>query len=105
MATKAPKASNAPVKEKTQGELIAALATAAGLTQAQTKTVVEAHAALILSELNTAGSVLLPGLGKLKTAVRPERQGRNPSTGEAITIKAAKTVKFTAAKKLKDGLQ
>lgn len=105
MATKASKASTAPVKEKSQSELIAALATAAGLTQAQTKTVLKAHAALLLSELNTAGSVLLPGLGKLKTSLRPERQGRNPATGAAITIKAATTVKFTAGKKLKDELQ
>jgi DNA-binding protein HU-beta len=101
----ATKASPATVKEKSQSELIAALATASGLTQAQVKPVLEAHAALILDELNAAGSVPLYGLGKLKASERPERQGRNPSTGEAITIKAAKTVKFTAAKRLKDGLQ
>ena len=48
-----------------------------------------------------AGSVQLIGLGKLKTGERPERQGRNPATDEAMTIKASKTVKFAAAKKLK----
>jgi DNA-binding protein HU-beta len=32
---------------------------------------------------------------------RAERQGRNPSTGEAITIKASKTVKFSGGKRLR----
>jgi DNA-binding protein HU-beta len=36
---------------------------------------------------------------------RAERQGRNPSTGEAITIKASKTVKFSGGKRFKDSFQ
>jgi DNA-binding protein HU-beta len=36
---------------------------------------------------------------------RAERQGRNPSTGETMTIKAIKTVKFSGAKKFKDKFQ
>lgn len=92
-------------KEKSAGEFITALAEATGLSKAQTKSFLDAHAALLVSELNSAGSVQLPGIGKLKLGQRAQRQGRNPSTGEAITIKASKTVKFSGAKRFKDSFQ
>jgi DNA-binding protein HU-beta len=46
--------------------------------------------------------VSIPGFGKFTVKDRPEREGRNPGTGEAITIAASKKVAFTAAKGLKD---
>ncbi len=51
------------------------------------------------------GSVQLAGIGKLKLGQRAERQGRNPATGEAITIKASKTVKFSGGKRFKDSFR
>ena len=42
--------------------------------------------------------------GTFSTAARPERQGRNPATGEPTTIKASTAVKFKAAKALKDAV-
>jgi DNA-binding protein HU-beta len=59
------------------------------LTRAKAKEVLDAHAELLVSELRANGSVQLAGIGKLKMGERAERQGRNPSTGEAITIKAS----------------
>ena len=96
--TKAAPAAN----EKSISELVSALAEKTGLSKTKAKEVLEAHAELLTSELQTAGSVQLAGIGKLKLGTRAERQGRNPSTGEAITIKASKTVKFTGGKKFKD---
>lgn len=57
-----------------------------------------------VSEAFLAGKVVtIKDFGKMQVSHRPERQGRNPATGAALTI-AAKTVpKFTFAKKLKDG--
>lgn len=46
--------------------------------------------------------VFLPGFGTLTPIPRSERTGRNPKTGEPCTILARTTVKFTAAKRLKD---
>ena len=46
--------------------------------------------------------VLVPGFGKFTVKDRPEREGRNPATGEAMTIKASRAVSFKAAKGLKD---
>lgn len=115
MATKKPaaksaakpttKAAPAATKEKSLGDLVGALAEKAGVTKAQAKSFLDAHSALLIEELKTNGSVHLAGIGKLKMGERAERQGRNPSTGEAITIKAAKTVKFSGGKSFKDSFQ
>lgn len=48
--------------------------------------------------------VSLPGLGKLKTAARAARTGRNPQTGAEIEIPARITVKFSASKALDEAL-
>ena len=98
-------AATATGKEKSVSELISALAEKTGLSKAQTKEVLDANAELLIEELKTNGSVQLPGIGKLKLGDRPERQGRNPATGEAMTIKASKTVKFAGGKKFKDSFQ
>lgn len=92
-------------KEKSLTELVGALAETTGLTKAKAKEVLDAHAELLVNELKTNGSVQLAGIGKLKMGERAERQGRNPSTGEAITIKASKTVKFSGGKRFKDSFQ
>jgi DNA-binding protein HU-beta len=82
-------------KEKSLTELVSALAETTGLTKAKAKEVLDAHAELLISELKSNGSVQLAGIGKLKLGERAERQGRNPATGEAMTIKASKTVKYS----------
>jgi DNA-binding protein HU-beta len=102
---KTAKATKSLAKEKSLGELVSALAEKTGTTKAQAKAFLDAHAALLIEELKTSGSVQLAGIGKLKMGERAERQGRNPSTGEAITIKAAKTVKFSGGKAFKDSFQ
>ena len=98
-------AGNNSGKEKSLNELTSALAEKTGLTKAKAKEVLDAHAELLISELQTSGSVQLAGIGKLKLGERAERQGRNPSTGEAITIKASKTVKFSGGKRFKDSFR
>jgi len=100
---KTSKAAEQPAaKEKSLGELTSALAERTGTTKVQAKAFLEAHAALLIDELKQSGSVQLAGIGKLKMGERAERQGRNPATGEAMTIKAAKTVKFSGGKSFKD---
>jgi DNA-binding protein HU-beta len=49
-------------------------------------------------------SVQLIGFGTFKVSQRKARQGRNPKTGEAMTIKASKGVRFVASSALKKGL-
>jgi DNA-binding protein HU-beta len=61
-------------------------------------------ATAIHEELANNGDVTLPGLGKFSVKQRAERQGRNPATGEAITIPAAIVPVFKAAKGLKEAV-
>ena len=104
-AAKGAKAAAPAAKEKSLGELVAALAEQTGTTKAQAKAFLDAHSQMIVDELKSTGSVQLAGIGKLKMGERAERQGRNPATGEAITIKAAKTVKFSGGKTFKDNFK
>ena len=46
--------------------------------------------------------VTVPNFGTFQVAARPARQGRNPATGQKITIAASKTVRFKPSKNLKD---
>ena len=85
--------------------MVGALAEQTGLSKSQVKQVLDAQADLLIAELKQNGSAPLAGIGKFKLGQRAERQGRNPATGEAITIKAAKTVKFAGGKKFKDSFQ
>ena len=48
--------------------------------------------------------VQLIGFGTFKVATRKARKGRNPKTGEQITIKASKSVRFSASSTLKGSL-
>jgi DNA-binding protein HU-beta len=49
-------------------------------------------------------SFTLPGIGKLVLVNRKARMGRNPATGETISIPAKKVVKFRVAKAAKDAI-
>ncbi len=50
------------------------------------------------------GVVQLIGFGTFKVAKRAARTGRNPKTGEALKIKASKSVRFVASSALKKTL-
>ena len=98
------KSANTAAKEKSVSELSSALAERTGLTKAKAKEFLDAHAELLIEELKQQGSVQLAGIGKLKMGERPDRQGRNPATGEPIKIAAKTTVKFRVGKAMKDAI-
>jgi nucleoid DNA-binding protein len=92
-AKPAPKAAAARPKPATKREIHAALAEKAGVGQEQGAGVFAALGELIGRELGKKGpgKFVIPGLLKLKVASQPAtkaKPGRNPFTGEAITIKA-----------------
>ena len=66
--------------------------------------VVESVFNAIAEELAEGNQVAFTGFGTFTVKDRPERPGRNPQTGAAITIAAKKTVGFKAAKKLQERL-
>ena len=78
------------------------LAGATGSNKADARKAVD----LLLSAITDAAAkgeeVSLNGFGKFKLKDTPERQGRNPSTGEAITIAASRKLTFAPAKAVRD---
>ncbi len=57
------------------------------------------------SELESKGKFAIAGLGVFKLKARKERKGRNPKTGEALTIPASKRISFKPAVSLKKALK
>jgi DNA-binding protein HU-beta len=75
----------------TQTQLAAAVAERAELSRADAKRALEALEEVVLAEVGNAQKVRLGGLVQLTVRVKPatkKRQGRNPATGETITIAA-----------------
>lgn len=75
----------------TQTQLAAAVAERAGLSKAQAKDAIDALEEVVLGEIGNAEKVKIGNLVQLTVRVKPPtkaREGRNPATGEAITIAA-----------------
>lgn len=77
-------------------ELVKKIAEKAELSQADSKKALEATVEAIKEALAAGESVQLIGFGTFSVAERPERQGKNPRTGEVLTIPAKKVAKFKA---------
>ncbi|AAV96965.1 DNA-binding protein HU [Ruegeria pomeroyi DSS-3] len=88
----------------TKTQLVAALAEDMGSDKKTASAALDAVCALITREVSGGGAVTLPGVGKIYCRERPERQVRNPATGETFTKAADKVVKMTIAKALKDSV-
>ena len=85
-------------------ELVAAIAADTNLSKADAARAFDSALEHLTAALAKGEAVQLIGFGNFAVANRPERTGRNPSTGEPMTIKASKAVKFTAGKALKDAV-
>ena len=83
-------------------ELISAMSENANMTKVDVEKALKAFIDTVTEELKNGGKVQLVGFGTFEVAERAERQGRNPKTGEAITIPASKSPKFKAGRSLKD---
>ena len=83
-------------------ELIAVVADQTGLPRADTARVVEGMLDTITDQLKKGSEVRLVGFGNFSVSRRKASTGRNPRTGEPMTIKASTQPKFKAGKGLKD---
>jgi DNA-binding protein HU-beta len=91
-------------KPMTKTQLIAAVADAMGADKKTAGAAIDAIASVVTREVAGGGTVVVPGLGKVACRERPERQVRNPATGETMTKAADRQVKFAIAKSLKDSV-
>lgn len=87
-----------------KAELIDMVATSADVSKSNATAAVDAVFSGITNCLKQGESVTLVGFGTFSVSERAARTGRNPRTGEAITIPASRSPKFKAGKALKDAL-
>lgn len=77
-------------------ELIDAVAVAAGLTKADAAKAIDAIVDTIVHAVAEGDGVSLVGFGTFKASDRAAREGKNPKTGEKLTIAATTVPKFSA---------
>ena len=87
-----------------KADLIEHIATQADISKAAATRALDAIVGGVKSTLKKSGSVTIVGFGTFAVTKRAARTGRNPRTGAAIKLKAAKVPKFTPGKHLKDAL-
>ena len=79
-----------------KSELIEAVATAAELTKVDAAKAIDAFVETIVQAVANDDSVSLVGFGTFKASERAAREGKNPKTGEKVTIAEAVVPKFSA---------
>ncbi|MCD6680693.1 MAG: HU family DNA-binding protein [Burkholderiaceae bacterium] len=85
-------------------EMIDHIARQADISKAAAGRALDALVGAIRTTLKKGGTVTLVGFGTFAVGKRVARSGRNPRTGEAIKIRAAKVPKFRPGKALKDSI-
>ena len=80
------------------------VASQASLSKADADTAVNAVFSAITDALAREEAVTIAGFGTFSTKRRPARQGRNPRTGESITIAASVAPSFKPGKTLRDAV-
>ena len=86
----------------TKAELVAKVASEAGITKSEAEKTVNAFVSAVSGALATDDKITLVDFGTFSVASRAQRDGRNPRTGAKIKIPASKVVKFKAGKTLSE---
>jgi DNA-binding protein HU-beta len=71
-------------------ELVAKIAEAHSVSKTQAQGIVDSMLKSIMSAAANGEEISLPGFGKFKVKETPEREGRNPASGEKIKIAASR---------------
>ena len=85
-------------------EFIAAVAEKAEISKKDSEKALKAFVDVVAEQLKAGYKVQLVGFGTFEVSERAAREGRNPQTGETMTIAACKAPKFKAGKALKDAI-
>ena len=85
-------------------EFIAAVAEKTEISKKDSEKALKAFVDVVAEQLKAGDKVQLVGFGTFEVSERAAREGRNPQTGETMTIAACKAPKFKAGKALKDAI-
>ena len=85
-----------------KAELVSAMAEKTALSKKDAEAALKAFTDIVAEELKKGEKIQLVGFGTFEVTERAAREGRNPRTGEMMSIAASKAPKFKAGKALKD---
>jgi len=88
----------------TKAELIDAIAQKSGVSKSDAESAVGAFFDIVVASTKAGDKVTWQGFGSFSTSKSAARTGRNPQTGEAVSISASTRMKFTASSTLKAAL-
>jgi len=86
----------------TKNHIVTSISKDVGFTKKDSVTLVETLLELVKKTLETGEDVLISGFGKFCIKTKNARKGRNPATGEPMTLKARKVVTFKCSGKLRE---
>jgi len=89
----------------TKSEFVDRVASTSGLSKKDAGSAVDAVLGAIEGALKSGEDVNFTGFGKFHFADRGAREGRNPRTGETMTIAASRVPRFTAGSGLKKAVK
>jgi DNA-binding protein HU-beta len=87
-----------------KSELVNAIAKNADIPETVARRVLDSTIEVISDTLSRGDSIALVGFGTFAVKERAERNGRNPKTGDTMTIAASKLPSFKPGKTLKDAI-
>jgi DNA-binding protein HU-beta len=93
---------NSTLEQMTKQQLVEAVSEKTGKGKAEVEAAVDSILGTITTALSSNERVDLRGFGSFVVKEKKERQGRNPRTGETITIPAKRNVGFKAGKELSE---
>jgi integration host factor subunit alpha len=88
----------------TKADIVEKIHTNTGMTQKESMEMVEAVFSIMKSTLETGETLKISGFGSFVVKQKNDRRGRNPQTGEAITIEARRILTFKPSTVLRDAI-
>jgi len=88
-----------------KADLVAKVADEAKIPRTAAERAINAFINVVTEALKAGDKVALPGFGTFMVAQRAARKGRNPRTGQEITIPSVKVPKFKVGKNLRESIK
>ncbi len=89
----------------TKADLAAKIAEKSGIARTTAEKALNGFILAVSEALADDQKITLVGFGTFDIASRAQREGRNPRTGQPLTIPSSKSVRFKAGSKLKDAVK
>ncbi|WP_028314615.1 integration host factor subunit alpha [Desulfatibacillum aliphaticivorans] len=86
----------------TKNEIIEAIIKETGYPKRRGGEIMETLLEIIKEDLGSGNDLLISGFGKFSVKAKDERRGRNPATGEDLTLRSRRVVAFQCSAKLRE---